>query len=272
MQDAGEPAPEREVPPRFQLAERPEVADGVPEPQPDLVALQRRLRPAHDPVVDEGGEVEPARRDQAVRGGEPRVALDELEPAVALVALELDVGQPSQPHLTEQGAGRLDEVGVPVGDVVAGRPHPERIAADDPLGEMEQVLTRIVDVGVVAAEPVIRTGDPLHEHDLDARLAGLAEGAQELIVIGDEHVLAAELLLEDVRQERLDEQGENQVVAQCLDLLPRLGDPEPRRRDAGGPCRAIGLELVEHRRAARPGRPHRAGTAMRTPRGGGRAH
>src|SRR5262249_61208094 len=96
VQDAGDPLPEREssLPP--ELEERLEVSDRVPEPHLQGVRLQQRLGTAHQAGVDEGGEVEPAPGHQAVRGAEPCIALDELQLAVAVIALELGVGEAAQ--------------------------------------------------------------------------------------------------------------------------------------------------------------------------------
>jgi len=114
----------------------------------------------HEAVVDEGGEVEPTPGDQAVRGGEPRIALDELQLAVPLIALELGVGQPEQPHPPEEPQSQVPHLGVPVGDMVACIAHAGGGAPDDALGEMEEGCLPPVEVGVIATEQVVRPGDP----------------------------------------------------------------------------------------------------------------
>ncbi len=83
-------------------AKRLEIADGVPHALPDDEAVGRRQRSAGQAIVNEEREINPAPRDQRVRGGEAGVAFDQLELAVALVQFELDVRQTSQADVTEE--------------------------------------------------------------------------------------------------------------------------------------------------------------------------
>ena len=140
VEDARQPLAERELAPR-RLSSRNASKSRIGSQSriPWRIRLERRCGRPDDPVVDEGGEVEPAPGDQAIRGGEPRVALDQLELTVALVPLELDVGQPPQAHLRKSFRAR-SHLGVPVGDVVAAVAHAGGEAPDDPLGEMEEGL------------------------------------------------------------------------------------------------------------------------------------
>src|SRR5262249_14201154 len=96
VRDAPQPARQIELPAPAQLEERLEIADRVPEPHPSLVCAGRRQRESDETIVDERRNVEPATRHERVRGSEPCIALDKLQLAIAVVALELDVGDTAQ--------------------------------------------------------------------------------------------------------------------------------------------------------------------------------
>ena len=79
-------------------------------------------------VVGDAGEVDPGAPDELVGGGEAVVALDQLQAAVAGVALELDVAHAPQPDAREEAQAELRDLGMPVDDLVGRQPEVDREA------------------------------------------------------------------------------------------------------------------------------------------------
>ena len=102
MQKAQEPWDEREFAGAMELAEGSKIFKRVPKAMAGAKAGERRQMAIGEAVVDERGEVEAAVGEQAVGRRETGVALDQLQLAVALVELELGIGQPPQANLAKQ--------------------------------------------------------------------------------------------------------------------------------------------------------------------------
>ena len=83
------------------------------------------------------------------------VALDQLQAAVARVALELDVAEPAQAHALEEAQAQLRHLRVPVGDVEAAGAEPDRVLAQLALRDVQERLALLVDVAVVGEELVV---------------------------------------------------------------------------------------------------------------------
>ena len=138
MGETCDPLAEGEPAGGVQSHERPHVPAGIPEVQTLLVppALEGWLWYPGEPIVDEEPQIEAALDEQRIRSREPRVALDDLELAIPMVALELDVPETQQPHVAEHLLAQIAHFGVPVCDVIAAGAPVLGVAADDPLGEI----------------------------------------------------------------------------------------------------------------------------------------
>src|SRR3954469_10971216 len=94
MEEAPDPLPGRQLAGRAVGAERTEVLDRQPEPRAVALRPDRRQRPSKEAVVGEEREGDAGGAGEVGGRGEAVVALDQLQPAVARVALELDVREP----------------------------------------------------------------------------------------------------------------------------------------------------------------------------------
>ena len=188
MHQAAQPPADRQLAEPPVPRERADVHDRVPEVHATPVGHvgQGASRQA---AIHEQGDVEPCRMQVRRPAGEPVVALDQLEPAVALVALELDVCQATRADRLEESAAHLGHLVVPIGHVVCPDAELRGELARLALRELAEAATVGIDVRVVGLKPLVRARHDLREHHLEADGLGQGERLAELrLVLGREEL------------------------------------------------------------------------------------
>jgi hypothetical protein len=82
--------------------------------------------------------------------------------AVPFIQLELRVSDSQEPNFAKKFHRQFLNIRNMVGDVVDSPPNSQWISSNDSFGVIEEVVTVLVEIGIVAAELVVATGDHFH--------------------------------------------------------------------------------------------------------------
>ena len=106
---------------------------------------------ASQSVIHKQWQTQPARDKQAIRGGKTCVTFDQLKLAIPLIHLELDVRDTTQPDLPEECQRQFLNIRYVVSYMVSRSTHIYGVSSDKPLGEIDEIISTLIQVGVIAA-------------------------------------------------------------------------------------------------------------------------
>jgi hypothetical protein len=212
----------------------PERLDGW-ERQPDRSA------------VGEQRQVHAAELQMPVARRQPRVALHELEAAVAGVALELDVADAADAHRLQEPQTKPRCLRIRLVGGVARRAETGRELAELVPVEVQERGAALVEVAVVRAEGVLGAGDDLRHQQPDPERCQRRVLAPQLARVTDhDRLRPGTLAREEMPVDRLEDQREADPSGERLELVRVLRQVGERRRHPVLSRQRIRPALVEH--------------------------
>ena len=150
---------------------------------------------------------------------EARVRFNDLQLAIAKVALELHVADTLETNALEEFLALLSHFRKPFTDVIAPATPIHWKASDGALGEVKEAVPGGINEGIVACQQIVRARYHLHDHDFHAMFVGQADFLHNLVkAILDDEELAAKDSAEFMTVDWLHHDREADFISDSFDV------------------------------------------------------
>src|SRR5207244_2370012 len=183
--------------------------DRLPETHPYTIAGRFLMWAACQTVIYKQWKVQSAGDEQAIRSSETGIALNQFELTIPHVHLELSVRHTTQTDQLKECQRQLSNIRHVVSYVVSRTAHIQRVSADNSLGEIDEILSLLIQVCVIAAQSIVRSGNHFYKECRNTGTADSIKCVEQLVQVIGDRVVPYEFSAEFVANDGLEYEGKD---------------------------------------------------------------